>query len=153
MSKENKIIIGGTAAVIIIITILSLWGSNKNLSETASQNNGSQSSSQGFYEGEKSLEELSRLSSCPMTGDNDAFAKCLTQKGFTMYGAYWCPHCKDQKALFGDSFKYVNYVECTEQTQLCTDKGVQGFPTWIVETATTSSSTPTSLATSTNTNK
>lgn len=64
-------------------------------------------------------------------GKYDTFAKCLTEKNLTMYGAYWCAHCKSQKALFGDSFKYVNYVECSTQTKLCLDKGVNGYPTWI----------------------
>lgn len=34
----------------------------------------------------------------------DDFAKCLTEKGAKMYGTSWCGHCKNQKALFGDSF-------------------------------------------------
>ncbi len=61
----------------------------------------------------------------------DGFAQCLTEKGFTMYGAYWCPHCQNEKEAFGDSFKYVNYVECTENPSACTSAGVKGFPTWI----------------------
>lgn len=63
----------------------------------------------------------------------DGFAQCLAQKGFTMYGAYWCPHCQREKAAFGDSFKYVPYVECTEEpgTTQCTDVGIKGYPTWI----------------------
>jgi glutaredoxin len=48
-----------------------------------------------------------------------------------MYGAEWCPHCKREKALFGSSWKYVPYVECPENTKLCLDKGVKGYPTWI----------------------
>lgn len=61
----------------------------------------------------------------------DAFAKCLTQKGVAMYGAYWCPHCQRQKKLFGDSFKYVNYVECTKDIKKCQEKKIEGYPTWI----------------------
>ena len=49
----------------------------------------------------------------------DDFAKCLTQKSVVMYGAYWCPHCQAQKKLFGSSFKYVNYVECTKDIKKC----------------------------------
>ncbi len=64
-------------------------------------------------------------------GALDAFAQCLSQKGATMYGAYWCPHCKNEKDAFGDSFKYVNYVECTVKTSECTAKGIESFPTWI----------------------
>ena len=65
----------------------------------------------------------------------DAFAQCLTSSGAKMYGAFWCPHCKDQKAEFGTSWKYANYVECSTpdgqaQTQACIDAGVQTYPTW-----------------------
>ncbi len=63
----------------------------------------------------------------------DNFAKCLTEKGTTMYGAYWCPHCKSQKELFGESFKYINYVECDlggKQNPKCEQEGIKGYPTW-----------------------
>ncbi len=64
----------------------------------------------------------------------DDFAKCLKNKGATMYGAEWCSHCKEQKKMFGDSFKYVNYVECPEAINqaLCEEMGVTGYPTWII---------------------
>jgi thiol-disulfide isomerase/thioredoxin len=65
------------------------------------------------------------------SGKYDELAKCVADKGMTMYGAYWCPHCKAEKARFGDSFKYVPYVECTENAALCEAKGVRGYPTWI----------------------
>ena len=73
---------------------------------------------------------LSRPPKPQVTGLDD-FAKCLTEKGLVMYGAYWCPHCQAQKKLFGDSFQYVKYVECTTQAQLCLDMKVEGYPTWI----------------------
>lgn len=63
------------------------------------------------------------------------FAQCLGQKGATFYGAFWCPHCAEQKALFGSSKKFLPYVECSTadgkgQLQACKDKGVSGYPTW-----------------------
>lgn len=61
----------------------------------------------------------------------DLFAQCLADKGVIMYGAYWCSHCQNQKSLFGDSFKYVNYVECTSSPGKCSSAGVSGYPTWI----------------------
>lgn len=67
----------------------------------------------------------------PQYAKLDDFAKCLTDKGMIMYGAYWCQHCKNIKSLFSDSFQYVKYVECTVETQTCTDKGVNGYPTFI----------------------
>ena len=60
----------------------------------------------------------------------DGFAQCLTDKGFKMYGAYWCPHCQNEKAKFGESFQYIDYVECTKEPKQCTDAQVKGYPTW-----------------------
>ncbi len=64
------------------------------------------------------------------TATLDSFAQCLVGKGATMYGAYWCPHCQAEKALFGASFRYVGYVECTQDVDKCTAAGIQAFPTW-----------------------
>jgi hypothetical protein len=65
----------------------------------------------------------------------DGFAKCLAGKQAKMYGAYWCPHCADQKEMFGSSFQYVPYVECGvpgshDEAQICKDAGIKHFPTW-----------------------
>lgn len=38
-----------------------------------------------------------------------------------------------KKANFGESFKYVSYVECPENPNLCLEKGIKGYPTWIAE--------------------
>lgn len=65
-------------------------------------------------------------------GKYDNFAKCLSAKGVTMYGTEWCSHCKNQKAMFGDSFKFVTYVECTTNQAACTAAGVTGYPTWVI---------------------
>jgi hypothetical protein len=61
----------------------------------------------------------------------NSFARCLTDRGFVMYGAYWCPHCQNEKAAFGVSFQYVKYVECAKEPKACTEAGIKGFPTWI----------------------
>ena len=68
-------------------------------------------------------------------GKYDTFATCLKDKGATFYGAFWCPHCQDQKKLFGSSVHLLPYVECSTpdgqgQNQVCTDKKVTGYPTW-----------------------
>ena len=65
----------------------------------------------------------------------DAFARCLATKQATMYGAYWCPHCADQKEMFASSFQYVPYVECgvpgsRDEAPVCKNAGVKHFPTW-----------------------
>lgn len=65
--------------------------------------------------------------------DSDAtpLAACLKEKNITMYGAYWCPHCQNQKKMFGDAFSLVPYVECTQNVDACTKAKVEGYPTWI----------------------
>lgn len=68
-------------------------------------------------------------------GEHDAFAQCLTDSGVKMFGAYWCSNCQQQKSLFGRSWDYVNYIECSlpnqgGQTEECNDEGVEGYPTW-----------------------
>ncbi len=65
----------------------------------------------------------------------DGFAKCVAAKQVKMYGAYWCPHCAEQKEMFESSFQYVPYVECgvpgsREEAPLCKDAGIKHFPTW-----------------------
>lgn len=66
----------------------------------------------------------------------DNFARCLAAKQAKMYGLYWCPHCADQKAMFGASFHYVPYVECAikgsphELAPACKVAGVTLFPSW-----------------------
>jgi hypothetical protein len=65
----------------------------------------------------------------------DAFARCLSSKQVKMYGAYWCPHCTEEKEKFGSSFKNINYVECglkgqRGMTESCKQAGIKRFPTW-----------------------
>ena len=65
----------------------------------------------------------------------NAFAQCLAAKQTKMYGAFWCPHCADQKALFRSSFQFVPYVECgipgsRKENETCLAAGVKRFPTW-----------------------
>ncbi len=65
----------------------------------------------------------------------DAFAQCLAAKQVKMYGAYWCPHCAEQKEMFESSFHYVPYVECgvtgsRDEALVCKDAGIKHFPTW-----------------------
>ena len=66
-------------------------------------------------------------------GFEGALARHLREKGAVMYGAHWCPHCSEQKALFGDAAKDVPYVECAADTvngrpDLCEKAGVKVLP-------------------------
>jgi hypothetical protein len=68
-----------------------------------------------------------------------SLAAHLNKAGATMYGAYWCPHCKHQKDLFGDSaFRTINYVECdpkgtNAKPDLCRAAKIEGYPTWQIK--------------------
>ena len=68
-------------------------------------------------------------------GALDGFATCLRNKGAVFYGAFWCPHCQKQKAMFGKSQKLLSYVECStpdgkRQLPICQEKNITGYPTW-----------------------
>ncbi len=70
------------------------------------------------------------------TPNQVALAKHLTKEKAIMYSAYWCPHCHDQKEMFGKSAsKELLIVECAidgknNQRSLCESKGITGFPSW-----------------------
>ena len=66
-------------------------------------------------------------------------AKHLTAIGAKKYGAFWCPHCYEQKQLFGkEAFAEINYLECdpqgeNPQREKCLAAGIQSFPTWEID--------------------
>lgn len=71
----------------------------------------------------------------PASAADVAFAQCIADSGAKFYGAYWCPHCNDQKTLFGKAAKYLPYIECSNsdksQKEICSSAGINAYPTWI----------------------
>jgi len=63
-------------------------------------------------------------------GEHDEFAQCLTDAGLKMYGTDWCQYCKEQKKLFGKSFKLVDYINCDKNKETCLIEGVTRYPNW-----------------------
>ena len=65
-----------------------------------------------------------------------ALAEHLSGSGAAMYSAYWCPHCHEQKELFGkEATAKLKVIECApdglnNQKALCDSKKIEGFPTW-----------------------
>lgn len=65
-----------------------------------------------------------------------ALAQHLKDTGAIFYRAWWCPHCFDQKQLFGDeAAQTIPYIECATpdgqaQTTACQEAGITGYPTW-----------------------
>ena len=70
-----------------------------------------------------------------------ALARHLREIGAKEYGAYWCPHCQDQKMLFGkEAAALIDYVECdprgqNSRAEICqaAAANVKGFPTWEIK--------------------
>ncbi len=71
------------------------------------------------------------------TGYEGELARHLARSKAAMYGAYWCPHCQEQKARFGAAARELPYVECDPRgtgarPDLCGLAGVRSYPTWII---------------------
>jgi uncharacterized membrane protein len=79
--------------------------------------------------------------SAPQVAANDyatGLAKHLSASGAKFYGAYWCPHCADQKAMFGQAAALLPYIECDPRSpagrpQVCDAAGVKAYPTWEIK--------------------
>jgi thiol-disulfide isomerase/thioredoxin len=62
----------------------------------------------------------------------------LTKIDAKFYGAFWCPHCKQQKEMFGSSVDRVPYIECSPGgqrapvAQVCKDARIDTYPTWVI---------------------
>ena len=80
------------------------------------------------------------LGDAPQAEDlqSKALAIHLAKSGAKMYGAFWCPHCKQQKAYFGASAARLPYVECSPdgqgapQSKECAAAGINSYPTWVI---------------------
>lgn len=68
-----------------------------------------------------------------------ALAEHLVKKDVKFFGASWCPHCADQKEMFGASAHRLPYIECSPQgprapqAKICNDVNIQRYPTWIID--------------------
>jgi uncharacterized membrane protein len=67
-----------------------------------------------------------------------ALAIHIANSGAKMYGAFWCPHCQQQKSYFGQSAKRLPYVECSPdgqgspQASECQAMKIASYPTWVI---------------------
>ncbi|QIZ72888.1 vitamin K epoxide reductase family protein [Oxynema aestuarii] len=65
-----------------------------------------------------------------------ALAEHLSELDAKMYGGFLCPHCHEQKELFGkEATEKLEYIECDyrapdPQVELCQQVGITGYPTW-----------------------
>ncbi len=81
-------------------------------------------------------ENISPIITTSSSPEKIKFAKFLRENNIVMYSAYWCPHCHDQKQLFGkEAVKELKVVECAKdgkdnEYELCQKKEISGFPSW-----------------------
>ena len=66
-----------------------------------------------------------------------ALARHLGSTRAVMYGAFWCPHCQEQKEMFGEAASMLPYIECDPKgagarPDLCEKASVKSFPTWVI---------------------
>ncbi|OGQ82292.1 MAG: hypothetical protein A3F90_02165 [Deltaproteobacteria bacterium RIFCSPLOWO2_12_FULL_60_19] len=67
-----------------------------------------------------------------------ALAEHLTKTDAKFYGAYWCPHCNEQKEMFGASAGRLPYIECSPlgpkqpQDPICRTANIKVYPTWFI---------------------
>tara|TARA_B100000029_G_scaffold514569_1_gene617933 strand:- start:2383 stop:3324 length:942 start_codon:yes stop_codon:yes gene_type:complete len=82
------------------------------------------------------LEGVSPPVETKSTKEDIQLAKHLRLNGVVMYSAFWCPHCHEQKEMFGqEAVSELVIVECAKdgkdsQSSLCERKGITGYPTW-----------------------
>jgi hypothetical protein len=60
--------------------------------------------------------------------DLDQIAQCLSDNGVKVYVTATCSYCMEQKKLFGDSWKYINAIDCMQNPMSCGK--IQWTPTW-----------------------
>jgi len=61
----------------------------------------------------------------------DAFSQCLYEKGVTLYCTDGSDACRVQRGMFGDSFMYLSYRDCSKNG-LCSGQEITIYPTWVI---------------------
>ena len=79
----------------------------------------------------------------PAAGPEDPYLRELAEHlhvtDARFYGAYWCPHCQEQKMLFGASAARLPYIECSPNGQRsapatsCIAADIHNYPTWVID--------------------
>jgi len=78
----------------------------------------------------------------PAAGPEDPYLRNLAEHlsaiNAEFYGAYWCPHCQQQKLVFGASSARLPYVECSPNGRRgapstdCLAANIHNYPTWVI---------------------
>lgn len=68
----------------------------------------------------------------------ERLARFMAENGMVLYGSYQSTDTKKQKDLFGDSAKYLDYVECdasgpNANPDECISQKIDIYPTWLYQ--------------------
>jgi len=66
-----------------------------------------------------------------------ALARHLKEVGAKCYSAWWCPHCQEQREMFGaEAVEVAPFVECStvsgKQNDVCKAANIDGYPQWVI---------------------
>ena len=59
----------------------------------------------------------------------EEITKCIANHSI-LYIQNGCIHCIKQEKLFGENFKFVNYINCSEDFSKCAN--IEATPTWVI---------------------
>lgn len=59
-------------------------------------------------------------------------AQCIGSNSL-VYVSSTCHVCAEQKAMFGDYYKYLNTIDCVTDGIKCSEANINGVPTWIID--------------------
>jgi uncharacterized membrane protein/glutaredoxin len=131
-----------SALIVGMITLIGTLGIYSGVEvNTATSSTGNTPQPISFYPIEKPNPEFGWEITTKSGASEIALAEYLVKIGAKEYVAYWCPHCHEQKLLFGkEAYKIINdslKTECAADSpkakpELCTKAKIQSFPTWII---------------------
>lgn len=61
----------------------------------------------------------------------EEIAQCIGKKS-TLYIQLGCPHCIKQENVFGESYKYLNVIDCYYNPNACIKANITGTPAWVI---------------------
>ena len=64
----------------------------------------------------------------------EAFASCLNEEGVVLACNEYSPECKEQKAVFSEGFRNLNYKNCDFAKDFCQSNSISSFPAWVFPT-------------------
>ena len=59
-------------------------------------------------------------------------AECIGSKS-ELYIQLGCSACKLQEDVFGESYIYLDIIDCTQSPEKCSQAGITKTPTWIID--------------------